>query len=137
MPQFTQPSHRFGPAEGLLDALADALGDAIAGMAGGAAVNGRAAPAAVLRDMGSDGLLAQFHDKVTGVVALSAPSVIGCGRSACGAISANAARRSAWPEARVVTAPTIAVLIHHGAELQADNVSQSIDQIDNSGLELA
>src|SRR6516164_10677363 len=70
MPQFTQPSHRFGPAEGLLDALADALGDAIAGMAGGAAVNGRAAPALVLRDMGSDGLLAQFHDKVTSVVAL-------------------------------------------------------------------
>jgi hypothetical protein len=45
MPQFTQPGHRFGPAECLLDALADALGDAIAGTAGGAAVNGRVAPA--------------------------------------------------------------------------------------------
>jgi len=32
--------------------------------------------------------------------------VIGCGRSAGGPISAKAARRSAWPEARVVTAPT-------------------------------
>jgi hypothetical protein len=27
-------------------------------------------------DMGSDGLLAQFHNEVTGVVALSAPSVV-------------------------------------------------------------
>ena len=32
---------------------------------------------------------------------------MGCGRSAWGSISANAASHSAWPEARVVTAPTI------------------------------
>jgi hypothetical protein len=38
---------------------------------------------------------------------LSAPSVTGCGGVASGSISASAARRSVWPEAVVVTAPTI------------------------------
>ena len=39
-------------------------------MAGGAAVDRRAAPIGILRDMRSDRFVAQFHDKVAGVVAL-------------------------------------------------------------------
>jgi hypothetical protein len=104
MPQFTQPGHRFGPAEGLLDALADALGDAIAGMAGGAAVNGGAAPALVLRDMGIDGLLAQFHDKVIGVVALVGaecdrlrPVGMRCDQRQCRQLSRVGGNRSSCP----------------------------------------
>ena len=38
---------------------------------------------------------------------MSAPSVTGCGLMAWGSIKASAAPRSAWPEAVVVTAPTI------------------------------
>jgi hypothetical protein len=51
MPHFAQAGHRFGPAEGLLDALADALRDRITGMAGGAAIDCRTASALVLRDL--------------------------------------------------------------------------------------
>src|SRR5262245_37950843 len=51
MPHLAQTGHRFGPAKGLLDAFADALGDRVAGVAGGAAIDRRAAPAGILRGM--------------------------------------------------------------------------------------
>jgi class 3 adenylate cyclase/Flp pilus assembly protein TadD len=70
MPHPAQPGHRLGPAEGLFDAFADALGDRVDGMAGGAAVDRRTASALILRDMRGHRFVAQFHDKVAGVVPL-------------------------------------------------------------------
>lgn len=76
-------------------------------MAGGAAVDPRAAPPLVLTDLRGDRQLSAFHDKVGGAIALVGaerhrPRPLGEG-----SIRLSAPSRSAWPEARVATAPTI------------------------------
>src|SRR5262249_12339406 len=94
MTHLAQPGHCLGPAESFLDAFTNALGDRVAGVAGGAAVDRRTAAVGALRDMRGDRLLAQLHDKVADIVALVGTQGDRL-RSACGSISASAARRSA------------------------------------------
>src|SRR5215472_7222524 len=107
MTHLAQPGHCLGPAESFLDAFTNALGDRVAGVAGRAAVDRRTAAVGILSDMRGDRLLAQLHDKVADIVALVGtqgdrlrPVGVRLDQRQCG-------RRSAWPEARVVTAPTI------------------------------
>jgi hypothetical protein len=107
MPHFAQAGHRFGPAEGLLDALADPLRDRIAGWR---VVRPSIAERRPLWFCAICGVTALSRSSMTKSLVsypLSTPSVVGCERLACGSISASAAKRSAWPEAQVVTAPTI------------------------------
>src|SRR4051794_27141173 len=107
MRHLAQAGHGLGPTEGFLDALADALRDCVTGMPGGAAVDRRAPPALVLRDMRGERALAQLPHEVGGVVGLVGTQRDRLGRSARGSIRASAASRSAWPEAHVVTASTM------------------------------
>jgi hypothetical protein len=70
MTHLAQPGHCLGPAKGFFHTFGNALGDGVAGMARGAAVDRRSAAIGILGNMRGDHLLAQFHDKVAGVVAL-------------------------------------------------------------------
>ena len=103
MPQLAQAGYRLGRPKTSSMRIAEAQRDRTARWR--VVGDRRAAPALVLRHMRGHRLLAQLHDKIGGVVTL-----VGTqrhpGRSARGSASASAARRSAWPEARVATAPT-------------------------------
>ena len=70
VPGLAQPGDGLGPAERLLDPLADALADGVAGMARGAAVDCRASPTGVLRQVWGNVDLAEFGNEVAGVEAL-------------------------------------------------------------------
>ena len=69
MARLAQAPHRPHPAEHLLDALADPQTTRVADMARGAAINSRAAPFGVLREVRRHAKTAHLGDEVLRVVA--------------------------------------------------------------------
>jgi hypothetical protein len=75
---FPKIAHGFHPTEDFLYPFAQALTDSVAPVTGGAAVNGRGTPCAVLGRMGHGPEGAQRVDKLPGVISLVPPTVMRC-----------------------------------------------------------
>ena len=106
MTGLAEPGGGLHPTERLLDAFSAPLADRITAVAGGAAVDRRAAARQVPSDIGRDADRPQVGDMPAASYALSAPSVARRPRAAA-AIIASAASRSARPVAWVVRTSTI------------------------------